>query len=201
MNRKKSRSSSRRVSRLKPRGKSARDRTAAHREEVETFLITCEGEKTEPNYFRKFRVPHKVIQVEGLGDHTLSLVKKTLALKKEGDYDQVWVVFDRDSFPKQRFNSAIELARNENIRVAYSNEAFELWYLLHFHYYDTGLSRKAYSGMLTKLLGYTYRKNSETIYDDLLDKQEDAIHNAKKLLVQYAHPNPERDNPSTTVHQ
>jgi len=28
------------------------------------FLIVCEGEKTEPNYFKSFRVPKKVIDVQ-----------------------------------------------------------------------------------------------------------------------------------------
>jgi hypothetical protein len=54
--------------------------------------------------------------------------------------------------------------------------------------------------MLTKLLGYEYKKNSEKIYEELESRQSDAIRNARKLLEQYEPPNPERDNPSTTVH-
>ena len=33
---------------------------------------------------------------------------------------------------KKRFEDAFEIAQNENISIAYSNEAFELWLLLHF---------------------------------------------------------------------
>ncbi len=54
--------------------------------------------------------------------------------------------------------------------------------------------------MLTELLGHKYQKNSETIYEKLKDKQENAIKNAKRLLKEYKPPNPESDNPSTTVH-
>lgn len=107
----------------------------------QTFLIVCEGEKTEPNYFRRFRVPKKVVDVRGLGDSTLSLVERTIGLMQDQEYNQVWCVFDRDSFPAVRFNAAIEKARANDVRVAYSNEAFEIWYLLHFHYYDTALTR------------------------------------------------------------
>jgi hypothetical protein len=43
-----------------------------------------------------------------------------------------------------------------------------------------------------------YTKN---IFDILLNKQQTAIKNAKKLLKSYGdHHNPEQDNPSTTVH-
>jgi hypothetical protein len=114
-------------------------------------------------------------------------------------------VFDRDKNPNnpndsQNFNSAITLARNNGIDVAYSNDAFELWYLLHFNFYNTGISRQRYQNMLTNKLGHEYKKNSETIYEELKDKQQDAIKHAKLLLQKYDRPNPETDNPSTTVH-
>ncbi len=174
------------------------------------FLIVCEGEKTEPNYFRSFPVNKNLIRldIKGEGKNTKSLVEKAIELKNKDQYDendQFWCVFDRDKNPKnpndsQNFNSAITLARNNGIDVAYSNDAFELWYLLHFHFYNTGTSRKDYPDKLTELLGHKYQKNSETIYEELKDKQENAIKNAKQLLQKYDRSNPESDNPSTTVH-
>jgi hypothetical protein len=38
------------------------------------------------------------------------------------------------------------------------------------------------------------------MYEQLLAKQPTAVKNARKLLTQYTPPNPEKDNPSTTVH-
>jgi len=37
------------------------------------FLIMCEGSRTEPNYFRRFRVNTEVVDLDvvGLGDHQL----------------------------------------------------------------------------------------------------------------------------------
>lgn len=42
-------------------------RTYDVRDERESFLIVCEGEKTEPNYFRSFDVLNAVVNVVGAG--------------------------------------------------------------------------------------------------------------------------------------
>jgi len=181
------------------------ERETETREQRHRYLIVCEGEKTEPNYFRAFPEYTLVyaIQVEGAGANTTSVVERAIELRDEvGGYedDEVWAVFDRDSFPPERFNEALLLAKNRGIRVAYSNEAFELWYLLHFAYRDTGLSRTQYKSKLTRSLGERYRKNSEQMYDKLLPMQEQAIQNASRLLASHTPLVPESCNPSTTVH-
>lgn len=105
------------------------------------FLRVCEGKKTEPNYFRKFPVDQKVIKpdIKGEGKTTKSLVEKAIELKQETenynpDQDQIWCVFDRDKNPKnskgsKNFNDALKLAKKNELKVAYSNDAFELWYI------------------------------------------------------------------------
>lgn len=170
----------------------------------ERILILCEGEKTEPNYFKSFRVTSAKVEVFGMGANTVSLVREAIRKKREAvkeaePFDEIWCVFDRDSFPKKNFEGAFLLASRNDIKIAYSNEAFELWYLLHFHYFNTGISRTLYQEKLTKCLGKTYKKNSTTTYEDLLQMQANAIKNAKKLISQYEQVNPEKDNPSTTV--
>lgn len=172
----------------------------------ERFLIICEGEKTEPNYFKAFHISSAIVIVKGLGANTDSLIRSAIKLKNDAievdePFDQVWCVFDRDSFPAQNYNSVFELAANNSISVAYSNQAFELWYLLHFNYYDAALSRNQYEDKLTELLKKKYKKNSETMYLELLDKQQTAIKNAQRLFNTYQpNHNPERDNPSTSVY-
>lgn len=164
------------------------------------FLIVCEGEKTEPNYFRKFPIPpDSIVEVTGLGENTVSLVRTAIKLRTEAKYDQVWCVFDRDSFPPQNFNAALKLARNNNIEVAYSNEAFELWYLLHFCYLNSGITRDQYRTRLERYLGHAYAKNSETIFDEMYPRQKEAIQNARRLYNEYDPHRPLEDNPSTTV--
>jgi hypothetical protein len=166
------------------------------------FLIVCEGRKTEPNYFQKFRVPGLVVQVEGLGINTLSLVQRTIELCAEGEdeYDQTWCVFDKDDFPDNNFNSALILARNSGIKVAYSNQSFELWYVLHFNYMRNAITRNDYMTILDEKLRHKYEKNSTGIYDELRHLQTAAIRNAGRLLDQYHPSKPAKDDPSTTVH-
>jgi len=172
------------------------------REVRQRFLIVCEGEKTEPNYFKSFRVPKDVIQIDvkGVGENPSKLVDSAKELNNREDYDQVWCVFDRDDWLVQDFNNAIQNAEHQNFKVAYSNEAFELWYVLHFEFLNTGIPRSDYCKKLNYLLDRKYKKNSEQIYDELIEKQAIAIKNAKKLFKQYESHNPVQDNPSTTVH-
>jgi hypothetical protein len=164
-------------------------------------LIVCEGAKTEPQYFRGFKLASANIVPAGM--NTTGLVKYAIRLKEESDpYDHYWCVFDRDSFPAQTFNAALQMARSHGFDVAYSNEAFELWYLLHYSYSDTALGRQLYAEKLTERLGRRYEKNDRTIYETLLPLQEQAIKHAQRLLASYAPThNPEKDNPSTRVHE
>ncbi|HYW20301.1 MAG TPA: RloB family protein [Nodularia sp. (in: cyanobacteria)] len=179
------------------------DRKVATRKLRERFLIICEGEKTEPNYFKSFRVPRNVVSVDvrGFGYNPSKLVDKARELNTQDEYNQVWCVFDRDDCPKHDFNNAIANANKAGFKVAYSNESFELWYLLHFEFLNTGLPRHDYIRKLNELLNNQYRKNSDSIYEELEHLQPTAIRNAKNLLNQYNLHNPESDNPCTTVHK
>ncbi|PZV26578.1 MAG: abortive phage infection protein [Snowella sp.] len=147
------------------------------KEVKQRFLIVCEGAKTEPNYFKNFRVPKTVIDVKGVGENPSRLVQSAIKLKAEADeeYDQIWCVFDRDDWPPQDFNNAIYKAESHNLKVAYSNEAFELWYVLHFEFLNTGIPRDDYCKKMTRLLGKKYQKNSDIIYDELINKQPTAM--------------------------
>lgn len=189
--------------RLRDHGRPLGNRAVDRRPERLRFLIVCEGAKTEPNYFRRFRVNARIIdlRVVGAGTHTLDLVEQAYELMQQERYDHTWCVLDRDSFPAGRFNDALDLAERREINVAYSNEAFELWYLLHFGFHDTAVSRTLYKRMLGGCLGKPYRKNARDMYDLLLELQPQAISNAERLLASYGPDHrPERDNPCTTVH-
>ncbi len=191
------------ANKLKPSGRKGRPLESRHvntRAIRPRFLIVCEGKETEPNYFRSFRV-NAVIEVVGKGKNTLSLVKHACTLKAKDDYNFVWCVFDRDNFSAEQFNAALDLARQNDICAAYSNEAFELWYLLHFDYWNTAVSRSSYCDKLTERLEMSYRKNDLGMYERLLARRATAIQNAQRLLAFYGPDhNPEHDNPCTTVH-
>jgi RloB-like protein len=174
------------------------------KEVKQRFLIVCEGTKTEPNYFKSFRVPKDVVDVKGVAKDPSGIVNSAKELAKEDEYDQVWCVFDRDpgtdSWTAENFNNALGNAKRLKFHVAYSNKCFELWYILHFEFLNTGLPRDDYQAKLTKHLGQKYEKNDLKMYENLLDRQQTAIKHSQKLLESYDRSNPEQDNPSTTVH-
>lgn len=170
------------------------------------YLIVCEGEATEPNYFEGLKqdLPKGVltayqIDIAGTGRNTQSLVDEALRLQTVYEknttrkIDRVWVVFDRDSFSPQDFNGAIQRCHNSDVGCAWSNEAFELWYLLHFQYYENAISRRRYKEMienhLKPLLGneFRYEKNSDQMYALLKEygSLDDAIRNAKRLAERF----------------
>ncbi|SFH01126.1 RloB family protein [Sporolactobacillus nakayamae] len=112
------------------------------------ILIVCEGKQTEPNYFRGFKLTN--VDVEGAGAGPMTVVERAkeiiLEQRKLGkNYDQIWCVFDRDDFSAERFNNAIMTTRQlRNFHSAYSKQAFELWYVLHYEYLNSGITREDY---------------------------------------------------------
>lgn len=190
---------------LHDKGRKLRRRKVAFRQQRQRFLIVCEGEKTEPNYFRSFRAQADV-KVIGIGRDTIDVVEhahklQQKAIQSNAGYDQVWAVFDRDDFSADKFNRAIQIARNNAIGAAYSNPSFELWFLLHFEIYRSPLSRKDCEAKLSKHLGGRYRKNQVGMREQLQAFEQQAIERAEGLCRSYKFHNPARDNPCTTVYQ
>lgn len=169
------------------------------------ILIVCEGEKTEPLYFESFGLTN--VHIYGAAGDPLSVVEKAIKIrkaeKKEKIYfNQTWCVFDRDNFSANRFNGALGKAHANKIDVAYSNESFELWFLLHFEYLNVGLSRDDYGVKLSRYIGKKYEKHDHEMFS-LLEKlgdQKEAIKRADKLLSYHAYHDPYNNKPSTTVH-
>ena len=162
--------------------KAAKKRNVATRDRVVRFLIVCEGTKTEPRYFEALLESCvsvvREVTIEGEGMSTVALVDKTLEIKNELErrnamsFDRVWVVFDKDDF--NDFNEAIKKARQLKFNSAWTNEAFELWYYLHFEYLDAGIGRTAYIDKLEKFFrkkmgddSFKYEKGNPEIYNML----------------------------------
>lgn len=187
-----------------------REQTKVKKDKI---LIVCEGKGTEPRYFEDFPVNKEIVDIDvsGQGKNTFTLVKEAVRLKEKAKsegkpYNQVWVVFDRDSFPASNFHNAIDLCDEKGIEFAVSNEAFEIWYLLHFNYYDSAISRTQYETKLTNALGRKYEKTLPAMYNALKERQEKAIARAKKLRKYQFEMNNNRhiycnSNPVTTVYK
>jgi hypothetical protein len=181
-----------------------------------SILIVCEGENTEPSYFRQFRVTSATIKAVGEGYNTISLVKRAMQLRTEAQYDQVWCVFDKDDFSPFEFNKAIEMAQNEGLFVAYSTQAFEYWLILHLDdHQGGGLHRRDYHGKINELLkpfhvAYDGNGSKKVLSDffEILDgvdaktkkrRVDLAIERAKRNLSQFQNTTLAAQESSTTV--
>ncbi|MBA4257838.1 MAG: abortive phage infection protein [Chitinophaga sp.] len=183
-------------------------------EERRYFLIVCEGERTEPNYFNYFKnfLPKHLVEtinVKGEGDNTINIVNKAISLRNIRkndvllpDYDEVWAIYDKDDFPATRYNSAIRLARRENIESGHSNQSFELWYILHFEFLQNALHRSDYITKLSKILQFKYKKNDLKAVKALFEKGNvrRAITWAKALEAMHVGSTPANSCPYTRVY-
>jgi len=129
-----------------------------------TFIIFCEGDITEPFYFKDFEVAGKLKintipnQKQGTA-HINNAVERCkeqdLIEAFEGGYklktgitENIWCVYDRDlenedlaqikAIDDNDFTQSIVYAQHMGLKVAWSNDAFELWLLLHFEDVPTG---------------------------------------------------------------
>lgn len=183
-----------------------------------SILIVCEGTKTEPNYFEAFAEKQQGvivydIEVKGLGRGTKGVVEKAIELKNKNNYDRVWAVFDKDEFPAKDFNEAILMGQNNGIEIAWSNEAFELWYLYHFQNVTTGVSRKHYEEKISAAVNVSPKYKSKKKYKyakkDLENfwimttygSMDSAIQYAKTKHLEYTDSRYANQNPCTTVYR
>lgn len=187
------------------------------KEVAKIFRIICEGENTEPFYFKSFRLGNAEVEAYGTGRTKTALVNHVLKKefnKRSNTDKEIWVVFDFDikldqvEQQKEDYNRAIELAANKGIRVAYSNDSFELWFLLHYQRLDSQWTREQYYEKLSEYWGCNYKKDGKEkdfckrIYKKLLEdpqSQEVAISRASRMLSEQQElPFADR-NPCTTV--
>lgn len=180
------------------------------------YLIVTEGIETEPNYFNgikqrieslfrsKIIVDKVSLKVEGRGRSTTSLVNEALKLRSLSTYSEVWVVFDRDENPD--FDEAIQLAKKNDLKVAWSNECFELWLSLHFQNLNSAISAKEYYPKLNahfksrNINNGIYNKNAKNIFDVTFDFVNDAIKRSNTLFDSYKNCSlPTKMNPCTKV--
>jgi hypothetical protein len=184
-----------------------------------SFLIICEGTNTEPEYFKSFAQGNIAVETYGVGRSKTALVKHIITYlhnNPNARLQEVWAVFDFDrnatqlKTQKKDFDNAIALAINNKIKVAWSNDCFELWFVLHYQFVESNLDRIDYYRILSEKWNCAYhnvgkqRNFCKGIYkrlrQDELSNQNRAVKNAKKLLELHRDCTPANSFPSTTVH-
>lgn len=146
----------------------------------QSFMIFCEGE-TEVGYFTSFKKRAKSLN----GGNALAIVQEAIKQKNAATkkVDQYWVVFDKDDTSDADFESAIKLARENNIEPAWSNQAFELWFILHYNSYTAACHRNNYETILKRqIASYSAAAKSEEqgkeLYRITIQHVETGINNA-----------------------
>jgi hypothetical protein len=191
------------------------------------YLIVCEDENTEPTYFRSFkdRIPQESIYLleVGTGRDPQGVVERAIlernALTKEArrSVDVVWVVFDKDDADQnvtkiRRFEEAFRLAKQEKFKMAFSNEVFELWLLLHLTDVNPEIAlprADIYAALQAHIRGHNghhefiYEHGNESVLDAIADigDEQAAMERADRLVLHHRYVAPITANPVTYIQE
>ncbi len=191
-----------------------------HRPAHPTIYIWSHTKRAEIEYFQEFKnhlgSPLLMPKKELCGTPQ-ELIAKVVEWKADEicdeDNDQVWCIFDVDDFFKQdskKMLKMIKVAHENNIKIAYINECFELWILFHFEKPTNpvprgDLERKIIAFFKKKKLG-SFIKNQK-VFGVLLPFQGEAIKNSEKILgcekyedIGWQEVLGQNGNPSTSIH-
>jgi hypothetical protein len=161
-----------------------------------SVFIACEGSNTEPLYFEKLNeimedednypyaitvYPDKEVDENPKTD-AIGLVN--VAIERKEDFDELWVVFDKDGYTKHK--EAFELAKEHNINVAFSSISFESWVLLHFERCNVSFAKSA------NIIDEKFHNNDRylddyaksgdyNVYPKIQDRTKNAFENASWL--------------------
>ncbi|WP_457573176.1 RloB family protein [Desulfolithobacter sp.] len=187
-------------------------RRGARRDSYDTVLIVCEGEKTEPNYFRELRDDLRLntanIEITGDTGGSSPMDVVNYGFEHYEEYDRTFCVFDRDRHTN--YQQALNKIRDKRKRKGHTIQAvtsvpcFEFWLLLHFRKttrnFDTGpgsICDRVISELKAHLPDYT--KGTRGVYHRTKDNLDTAINHAREVVRHCESAG--TDHPSTKVHE
>ena len=119
-------------------------------EPKKAFIISCEGENTEPEYFETIKDKlsehiNILIEIElvpklsgSAPSNVLEDLQRYIEEKKEKygyeqNYDEFWIVIDREKQETRKENilNILPVCESKDIKIALTNPVFEFWLLLH----------------------------------------------------------------------
>jgi len=177
------------------------------------LYILCEGKKDKSEYaylkafirncsFKGSRVEVKVVDSD---KNTGRELVEEGRQKREMPNDIIWVVYDKDGYTKHA--ETFNLARDTNVKIAFSSISFEYWIPLHYEYTSRLFSCSEKLIRYLKRKKYIdYSKSSTAIFDETKHLLGVAKQNAKKIQKRQVDGNPERTpvykfNPYTNMHE
>ncbi len=178
---------------------------------TQTLWIFCEG-KTEKIYFNKLKIDKRISRIsirpfECGHSNADGIVQEAIDFTQKNDYwnkDMIVCVFDRDANTKSQLDVAKRKARDNGIKLIFSNPSFEFWIISHFGYYPTSTETDTLISQIEQKLG-SYNKTDRELYIKLKDKTPDALKNSKKIFEMHIKNEKElisrETNPITFVHE
>jgi len=216
------------------------------------FIVFCEDSVSEPYYLRSFQ--HDGLKVNAIPNQRKGKLNLNATVSqcvedglmvfndgysiKEGITQEIWCVYDRDAENEDlsqvnphhstEWDLAIQTAKKAGLQIAWSNDAFELWILLHFEDIAPGnaVHRNFIYERLTAVLKdikpqteeFAVITSKDTFYYKhafkgtynfitfmlplLKERTQDAIQRAEKLATHYDNSTPYHNrNPYTLVYQ
>ena len=166
-------------------------RNTGNRTRKQVILLSVEGKnKTERNYFKGFNnETTRVVFTSGNETDPVKLAKRLVQEYKSYQLDdelgdRAFCVIDGDVSKKQENEiRKAEAVVKKKGSIIVSNPCIEVWFV--FHFTDSTKQYKSSQDVVNRLKEYIpdYEKNMKEIYIRLINKQTDAIRNAKKLEV------------------
>ncbi len=184
------------------------------RAESQRFILICEGEKTEPAYFKALKANYlgALISIEFVAAAGTPITIKDkakarmAALRQErrrnpsAHADTVWAVFDRDNH--DYIAEAMVGCESAGAKIAYSNPCFEVWLILHHVDYHAADDRhqvqKRYQKLDAKYDPDGSKTPDCTFLLENIEAAEERAENQCKCRVEEDTP---LGRPSTTVYK
>ncbi|MFW2176704.1 MULTISPECIES: RloB family protein [unclassified Moraxella] len=198
------------------RKKAKESRKANTRKVIPKILILTEG-ISEKHYFESLKfildIPNVTVQKSthtdsyGIVTQAIKLARKA---EKEGDFfGYIFCVFDLDTVKDKRFLEVLvkynKSNNNTKIIPVYTFPCIELWFILHFEFYDKPFVSTQLNSIGTNvkdaLVNYTpnYYETNESCINSIAGNYKTAIFNATELFKQQQ--KVDSINPITNIHQ
>ncbi|PHI17988.1 hypothetical protein CEQ90_20285 [Lewinellaceae bacterium SD302] len=161
--------------------------------DAKLFLIACEGEKREYDYFNYFseldsRINVEIVKPEVGDDNSpVGLFKKILLLIEGSDDiepvyelsedDEVWFVIDTDDWGEKIIELTALVKEYPNFYIAQSNPCFEVWLYYHFTFNEINYDHLRDSRKMKQYLNDVFKGGFDSKKHPILIS--DAIKNTK----------------------
>lgn len=182
--------------------------------ELGYYIIVTDAAKTEKHYFEGLRnaLPPELarkltikVYADIVPAELVPFCLKQMATNPQ--YAEPWIVIDRDEVAG--FDDLVAEAQSHGIRVAWSNQCFEVWMSMYFgpiiREENAQRCTEHFSEAFLRATGTSYRKNDERLYAKLFEKgdEEQALRRSAKQFEQVSQDCtlPSAMVPCSTVHE